>query len=188
MLALAADQGFVAVSLREVARSAGIVPTAFYRHFASLDELGLTLVDDGIRSLRTALRDVRRTPAATNSRQLVGAAFDHVRTHRDLVGFVVRERHGGSVELRRAIEAGLGVIARELAVDLSRVADDASLDSGGLELAAELLIATMAERSAVFVEAAPGGEAEIVFRTEQQIRMILLGMTAWDPTPGRLGA
>lgn len=46
-LALAADRGFAALSLREIARSAGIVPTAFYRHFASLDELGTALVDEG---------------------------------------------------------------------------------------------------------------------------------------------
>jgi AcrR family transcriptional regulator len=32
------------ISLREVARAAGIAPTSFYRHFKDIDELGLTLV------------------------------------------------------------------------------------------------------------------------------------------------
>jgi AcrR family transcriptional regulator len=184
MPALAAERGFAAVSLREVARSVGIVPTAFYRHFASLEELGLALVDDGIRSLRSALRDIRRTPRAREPRAVLAAAFDHVREHRALVGFLVRERHGGSAELRAAIATGLSVVARELAVDLSRFADQ---DTDELELVAELLVATMAERIAVFVESGPGDEAEILFRTEQLVRLILLGMAAWKPAPrGRI--
>ena len=44
---LSADRGFGSLSLREVAREAGIAPTSFYRHFSDLDELGLALVDEG---------------------------------------------------------------------------------------------------------------------------------------------
>ena len=44
------------------------MPTAFYRHFASLEELGLALVDESFASLRAMLRDVRRgDPALTAS-------------------------------------------------------------------------------------------------------------------------
>jgi AcrR family transcriptional regulator len=39
-------RSFVSISLREVTREAGVVPTAFYRHFRDMDELGLALVDD----------------------------------------------------------------------------------------------------------------------------------------------
>ena len=44
-LELSEEQTFAALSLRQVAREVGIVPTAFYRHFASLDDLGLALVE-----------------------------------------------------------------------------------------------------------------------------------------------
>ena len=37
-------RGFGSLSLREVARCAGIVPTGFYRHFDDMDALGLALV------------------------------------------------------------------------------------------------------------------------------------------------
>ena len=40
-LRLSGDTTLAAVSLRQVAKEVGIVPTAFYRHFASIDELGL---------------------------------------------------------------------------------------------------------------------------------------------------
>ena len=40
------NRSLSAISLREVAREAGIAPTSFYRHFKDMDELGLTLVDE----------------------------------------------------------------------------------------------------------------------------------------------
>ena len=49
---LVADRSFSGLSLREVARGAGIVPTAFYRHFSSMEDLGVTLVEDAMRVLR----------------------------------------------------------------------------------------------------------------------------------------
>src|SRR5580698_2758468 len=40
-------RSFTGLSLREVTREAGVVPTAFYRHFGGMDELGLALVEEG---------------------------------------------------------------------------------------------------------------------------------------------
>src|SRR5690554_7398676 len=57
---LSADRGFGSLSLREVAREAGIAPTSFYRHFAELDELGLALVDEGGVALRQLMRQARK--------------------------------------------------------------------------------------------------------------------------------
>ena len=36
---------FASISLREVAKTAGLVPTSFYRHFGDMEELGLAMVD-----------------------------------------------------------------------------------------------------------------------------------------------
>ena len=40
-LRLSADTGLAGLSLRAVAKEVGVVPTAFYRHFSSMEELGL---------------------------------------------------------------------------------------------------------------------------------------------------
>ena len=53
-------RGFGSLSLREVTRVAGIVPTGFYRHFADMDELGLALVAEVGETFRAAIRQVRR--------------------------------------------------------------------------------------------------------------------------------
>src|SRR5690242_1875133 len=58
-LHLMEQQSLSGISLREVARAAGIVPAAFYRHFADLDSLGVALVEQSLEPLRGALRAVR---------------------------------------------------------------------------------------------------------------------------------
>src|SRR5579875_2587087 len=62
LLRLEAGESFDALSLRAVTRAAGIVPAAFYRHFASMDELGLALLEESFRTLRSMLRKAREEP------------------------------------------------------------------------------------------------------------------------------
>jgi AcrR family transcriptional regulator len=56
---LTAERSFSNLSLREVAREAGIAPTSFYRHFRDMEELGLTMVDEGGLTLRQLMRQAR---------------------------------------------------------------------------------------------------------------------------------
>ena len=58
-LELTAGSGLAALSLRSVAKQVGVVPTAFYRHFDSIDALGLALVEEAFVSLRAMLSAVR---------------------------------------------------------------------------------------------------------------------------------
>jgi AcrR family transcriptional regulator len=177
-LILAAERGFAALSLREVARSAGIVPTAFYRHFSSLDELGTTLVDEGVRQLRLALRDLRRTPDARLA-ETVRFVFAQIAGRDALYGFLIRERHGGSAALRSAIAIEMQLLTRELVVDLSRLRALDSWSPEDLELAADLIVSTVANHIAEYVVALPRERPELVERTVRQVRLIALGMAAW---------
>ncbi|MEC3957073.1 TetR family transcriptional regulator [Nocardia sp. CDC153] len=179
-LALAADRGFAALSLREIARSAGIVPTAFYRHFTSLDELGTTLVEAGVRQLRLALREMRRTPDAKLA-QTVRFVFDQVDGQRDLWGFLLRERYGGSAALRGAISAEMQLIERELVADLSRVRALDAWSPDDLELAAGLIVSTVADRIADYLMSDGREGARVIERAVLQVRLIALGMGVWKP-------
>lgn len=179
-LALAAERGFAALSLREIARSAGIVPTAFYRHFSSLDELGATLVAQGIRELRLALRELRRTPDARLT-ETIRFVFEQVDGKRDLYGFLIRERHGGSAALRGAIAVEMQLIVRELVVDLSRVRALDAWSPDDLELAADLIVSTVAERIADYIASEPRERPQVVDGAVRQVRLVSLGMAAWRP-------
>lgn len=57
---LNAEKSFASLSLREVAREAGIAPTSFYRHFKDMEELGFTLVDESGLTLRQLMRKARK--------------------------------------------------------------------------------------------------------------------------------
>ncbi|GHK55310.1 hypothetical protein KPZU09_50460 [Klebsiella pneumoniae] len=64
---LSAERSFASLSLREVAREAGIAPTSFYRHFRDVDELGLTMVDESGLMLRQLMRRARQRIAKGGS-------------------------------------------------------------------------------------------------------------------------
>ncbi|WP_036528455.1 TetR family transcriptional regulator [Nocardia sp. CNY236] len=179
-LALSTDRGFAALSLREVARSAGVVPTAFYRHFSSLDDLGMALLDAGIAASRLALRDARRNTEASLS-DTVGFVFTRVDAQRALYSFLVSERHGGSAPVRTAIAQEIEAITREVVADLSRIKALDTLTPQKLEIAADLMVGTVAHGIAAYVSAVPNEEDAIVARTAQQVRLILVGLACWRP-------
>src|SRR6202000_2957546 len=58
-LKLLQDRSFFSLRLRAVTREVGIVPAAFYRHFESMEALGLVLIDESFRTLRDTLREAR---------------------------------------------------------------------------------------------------------------------------------
>ena len=97
-LDLLGDRSFASLSLREVAKQAGIVPTAFYRHFASMDDLGVALVEESMRSLRHMIRSARKTPLASSAliARSVHTLHEHVRARRTHFRFIARERYGGT--------------------------------------------------------------------------------------------
>src|SRR5262245_25448271 len=53
------------LGLREITREAGVVPTALYRHFRDLDELGVALADPVGLIARKLLRDARTAARTT---------------------------------------------------------------------------------------------------------------------------
>lgn len=99
------ERSLGSLGLREVTRAAGVSPTAFYRHFRGMDELGTALVEEALASLHVTVRGMlaatgdaeRRGDAAV---RLVAAL---VRSRPGHVRFLVRERHGGVPAVREAI-------------------------------------------------------------------------------------
>ncbi|MCD5418617.1 TetR family transcriptional regulator [Rhodococcus pyridinivorans] len=183
-LDLSADRGLGGLSLREVARHAGIVPTAFYRHFSSMDELGVTLAADTMRVLRRLLRDARRTPGPAGARQSLDVLVQQVRAHKAAFRFLARERHGGVPEVAAAISVELRLLTSELAADLGRSPGLEDWEFDDLEMAADLLVTAMLDfvLDLLAVERPGSAQAsEVVTRAEKQMRLILLGAAAWRP-------
>lgn len=184
-LELHADRSFASVSLREVARAAGIVPTAFYRHFSSMEELGVALAEDSMRVLRRMLRDARRTPSTKNARDSLDILLRQVRAHEAEFRFVARERYGGVPEVRRAIAIELRLFVSELTIDLGRSPALADWDVEDLEMAADLIVQAMLAAVVDLLEVDRPGSADeraVIDRTEKQLRLITIGIGGWKPT------
>ena len=55
-----AKRSVSSLSLREIAREAGIAPNSFYRHFRDVDELAVAIIDRAGRGLRGTIREARK--------------------------------------------------------------------------------------------------------------------------------
>ncbi len=112
------------LGLRELAREAGLHHTAFYRHFSSMDEVAVALVDPLTRSLRAELRAIRRGTAGDASKVIKASTeryFEYVRSHQDGFIFCVREIHGGVPALRKALHEMLESFGRDMEQDLRAI-------------------------------------------------------------------
>lgn len=187
-LKLLSRRSFDAISLREVTREAGVSPTAFYRHFDDMEELGLVLVDESFGALRDVLRQARADPdLAGNAIQgSIRVVVEHVTEHEMHLRFIARERYGGVGRLRRAIERELQLFADELAVDLAGFPFVREWSMDDRKVLADLLTETMVGLSSALVDARPQHRAALIARAEQQLRLIALGVPHWHPARSTL--
>jgi AcrR family transcriptional regulator len=183
-LELLAEQSFSSLSLRQVTRAAGVVPTAFYRHFEDMQELGLALIDESFRTLRAMLREARADPRTYEHmiRNSIEILVVYVHEHDTHFRFIARERYGGMATLRRAIRSEIRLFASDLATDLARLPYLERWSGEDLQLLAGLMVNTMVATAEAILDA-PGhdraGEAEIVANARRELRMITLGAAQW---------
>ncbi|ABK71147.1 TetR family transcriptional regulator [Mycolicibacterium smegmatis] len=184
-LKLLKDHSFSALSLREVTREAGIVPAAFYRHFDSMDALGLVLIDESFRSLRDMLRGARAGKldphhVIESSAEILVSSFNERREH---WRFIARERSGGASALRYAIRTEIRLITSELAIDLARFPALKDWSSEDLNILANLFVNSMISLAEALEDAADAESIEAIHRTAvKQMRMIAVGVNGWRST------
>ncbi len=114
---LSPDQSFANLSLREVAREAGIAPTSFYRHFKDMDELGLTLVDEAGLMLRQLMRQARaRIDKGKGSvvQTSISTFMEFVEINGNEFRLLLRERSGTSKAFRLAVNREIQHFVEEL--------------------------------------------------------------------------
>lgn len=118
-----AGQGFGSVSLRQVTREVGVVPTAFYRHFTDMEQLGKSLVEDELGSALASLREhMQLGKKRSFDRQIAKSVqlfFSAVDAQPRYWQFIASERFGGSEAVRRAIHAQITTFANIMSEDLA---------------------------------------------------------------------
>lgn len=181
-LKLVDDRSFSALSLREVTREVGIVPAAFYRHFESMEALGLALIDESFRALREMLRAARvgkldPSRVIESSVDILVAGVDQQREHWRFIG---RERSSGMTVLRYAIRTEIRLITSELATDLARFPGLNAWSTEDLNVLATLFVNSMIVTAEAIEDAqTPAALADIHRTAVKQLRMIAIGAAGW---------
>ncbi|MGV0852703.1 TetR family transcriptional regulator [Mycolicibacterium phlei] len=181
-LRLLEQRSFSGLSLREVTREAGIVPAAFYRHFESMEALGLVLIDESFRSLRDMLRGARagRLDPTRVIESSVDILIDGVNERREHWRFIGRERNSGVSVLRYAIRTEIRLITSELAIDLARFPGLNTWSSEDLNILASLFVNAMIVTAEAIEDAHDQAALDEIKRVAiKQLRMIAVGVDGW---------
>ncbi|MFI8341818.1 TetR family transcriptional regulator [Streptomyces sp. NPDC085639] len=182
-LAELAERSLGSLGLREVTRAAGVAPTAFYRHFRGMDELGTVLVEEALASLHATVREILAATgdAARRGEAVVRLISELVRDRPAHVRFLVRERHGGVPAVRDAIAAQLDVFADEIGVALGSDPVSAGWSPDDVTMLSRLLVDHMFMTASAFLTASLRGEdwSAATGTALAQLRLIHLGRMHW---------
>ena len=170
---LGESKSFASLSLREVAREAGIAPTSFYRHFKDMEELGLTLVDESGLALRQVMRKARQrlTKKGSVIATSVRTFMEFTQANPNIFRILFHERSGTARALRVAV-------AREIqyfVVELTDYIQATGFDQNSAYAQAEAMVAVIFNAGAESIAAKPAERATLEERAIQQLRFIAAG-------------
>ena len=166
---LCANRSFSNLSLREVAREAGIAPTSFYRHFRDMEELGLTLVDEGGLTLRQLMRQARQRIAGGGSviSTSVQTFMEFVENNPNIFRLLLRERSGTSA-VAREIQHFIAELTDYLEATTQAPREEAYIQ-------AEAMVTIVFSAGADALDMTPEECRALSERTISQLRMIAMG-------------
>ena len=188
-LRLSSGRGFSSVSLRAVAKEAGIAPNAFYRHFKDLDDLALALADQVGLSLRQLVRQARRSVHEAGDGKVVRTSIklfmEFAENDSNLFRLLLGEGAGSTPAFRKAIHLEVKRFTSDLEEDLTREAEALGRPIAHAELAAEAMVTIAFNLGAGAIDLPREERLVVLERIIQQVRIIMRGAEAmaagWEP-------
>jgi len=191
-LKLSAETGYASLSLRSVAREAGIAPTSFYRHFREIDEMGVEIVAQAKTVLSDWLTQARKkmtfpvnkktgSPAGLEkaiegiTRPFVETFMTTAGKNQQLIHLFFQEKTGSSEELRDAIADALEQLTRDLTETLDHLSKTAQRPLGDVPLIAKAMltiVSSIGMEMLVRPEIKPGAAST---RAIRKLNLLLLG-------------
>lgn len=179
---IGSEKSIAALSLREVAREAGIAPNSFYRHFKDIDELAIALIDRSGNVLRHIIREARLQASKQNSiiRSSVEIFIQQLNTDEGNLSLLLREGFTGSKSYKEAVERQLSFFQQELQEDLIRLE---RLNRSKLvrpDLVAKAITQLVFSMGAKVIDIPLEEREQVAEQTMLMIRMILEGARHLD--------
>ncbi len=166
------------LSLREVAREAGIAPNSFYRQFRDMDELAVALIDLAGRSLRTIIGQARRRATSTSLsviRVSLETFMEQLRADDKLLHVMLREGAVGSDAFKHAVERELHYFEEELQHDLVRLAAADGVTLHAPALASKAITRLVFAMGATAMDQPAEKDPELIDEISIMLRMIIVG-------------
>ena len=176
------QKSIASLSLREVAREAGIAPNSFYRHFKDIDELAISLIDRAGIVLRKIIRQARLRASLQESiiRSSVDIFLQQLDADEGNLSLLLREGFTGSTSYKAAVDRQLNFFQQELQEDLIRLEH---LNNNHLyhpDLVAKAITQLVFHMGAKVIDLPINQRAEVAEQTMIMIRMILEGARHLD--------
>ncbi|ENX64861.1 hypothetical protein F884_01446 [Acinetobacter sp. CIP 102143] len=171
------QKSIASLSLREIAREAGIAPNSFYRHFKDIDELAIALIDRSGLVLRRIIREARLQASKQQSiiRSSVEVFIQQLDADEGNLSLLLREGYTGSTSYKAAVDRQLNFFQQELQEDLIRLEQINHNKISHADLAAKAITQLVFNMGAKVLDLPTEQRTEVAEQTMVMIRMILEG-------------
>lgn len=172
------------LSLREVARQAGIAPNSFYRHFKDVDELAVALIDESGQALRQIIGKSRHEVSSGGSvvRSCIEVFVGQTQGDEPFLPILLREGRVGSAAFKEAVERQLRFFEDELEEDLIRLSAEAGSPLVNPRLVSRAITRLVFAMGPAALESTPEECAVLIDEMVIMVRMIIKGAHVRDPS------
>ena len=181
------SRSLTSLGLRELAREAGLNPNTFYRHFRNLDEFGLQVLGYIAEDMKAGVRQLRQMADSSEqaSHDTVTFVYHYFLANPAATTVAVRELHGPSPVLRRALETQLDASAREMAEDILERGLVPGVDEVVVQEISNMTIRYILFRAMDYIEK-PGQRERIQVETERFINRQFRGALIEELDSGQI--
>ena len=174
---LASGRSFDTLSLREVAKLAGIAPTSFYRHFHDMEGLGLALIEEHGAGLLTLMHRVREQASEGRSviRASVETLFEYIFENQGVSRMILQESLARESVFRKAAEKLFVTMSVDLADFLVWDAEQRGVTFSHPQLAADAAVAILFTAGIALLDAPAEKREQGIEDAIIQLRMLMRG-------------
>ena len=177
---LAAGRSFDTLSLREIAKLAGIAPTSFYRHFPDMGGLGFALIEEHGETLLALMHNVREQASGGHSliRTSVETLFEYNFANQGMSRMILLESMSRHSVFREATANLFATMSRDLAEFLVGDAKKRGVPLGHPQLAANSMVAILFTTGITLLNRPVEDRGRHIEAAIVQLRMIMRGAEA----------
>lgn len=179
---IGSQKSIASLSLREVAREAGIAPNSFYRHFKDINELAIELIERSGLVLRQILHTARIKASKQSSiiRSSVDVFIEQLDADEGNLSLLLREGYTGSTQYKLAVEKQLNYFQQELQEDLILIERINHSKLAHPDLVAKAITQLVFNMGAKVIDLPTEERKEVAEQTIIMIRMLLEGSRHLD--------